>query len=717
MFSRLTKYNPLFISLFAVILVTAGTVNVIVTKKKEASQNATLAEIVEAINDNVYLPPETPFFPEKTLDYFEEVLQFTQSWSLHTNYLHRLTEGGRYEEAIQLAETIAQTATEEEVKKYIHPLLIANYVKLGLQENCACTPCIAPLRNYHFSELEHFEKAYELLKVTKSFRKPLISGYLLYPTSRLFTWRRGPLLNFLEKVLKIENGNKLPKPKKAGKKKKLAISPFQNITVKAGLEKFTEAGSAVMEDFNKDGYLDLVVINMGMNSPLRYYENDKAGGFIEKTDRAGLNGLVGGTHIVQTDYNNDGWLDIFITRGGLYGKYGLIPNSLLKNNGDGTFTDVTREAGLFTKYPSLTAVWADFNNDGWLDLFVGNDDILDLRIYSEFYLNNGDGTFRDVTMEVGLNFRNQVRSALPMDYDKDGDKDLFVFSFDQPIEIYINNYQPQDKKIHFTKAKQNLLPEQIKVHQNYFSTFFDYNNDGDTDIFYSRYMRQFNQNSEDYFTLLDNQGNDRLVYKNNGINFQADVIGLAHGDFNNDGFIDLFKTSESLQPNRMLLNNQGKGFHDVTINAGIGNYIQGNGVSLGDIDNDGDQDLYIVNGGYVFTDKACDALLENTLESSNWISLKLEGVKANRAAIGTTVEVTIIKAVETSKLYRTINVGNSLGSSSLRLNIGLGTAEKIKTIKVNWFGSDTVQIFENVGINQHYQLTEGKALVRREALD
>ena len=106
---------------------------------------------------------------------------------------------------------------------------------------------------------------------------------------------------------------------------------------------------------------------------MRYYRNNANGTFTDISDSSGLGYLTGGLHIMQTDYNNDGFKDIFVLRGGWKGKFGKQPNSLLRNNGDGTFTDVTKESGLLSFHPSQTATWADFNNDGWLDVFIGNE--------------------------------------------------------------------------------------------------------------------------------------------------------------------------------------------------------------------------------------------------------------------------------------------------------------------------------------------------------
>ena len=132
-----------------------------------------------------------------------------------------------------------------------------------------------------------------------------------------------------------------------------------------------------MEDLDNDGHLDLMISRMGVDDPVEFFRNRGDGTFERATEQAGLKGIVGGLNLVQADYDNDGCIDVFIPRGAWYHDKGQYPASLLRNNCDGTFTDVTAKAGVLNNYPSQTAVWADFNNDGLLDLFVGNEIVRD----------------------------------------------------------------------------------------------------------------------------------------------------------------------------------------------------------------------------------------------------------------------------------------------------------------------------------------------------
>ena len=173
------------------------------------------------------------------------------------------------------------------------------------------------------------------------------------------------------------------------------IGHFSDIAPFLRLDLVSLAGGSIMDDFDNDGFLDLMISAWGLHDQLRYFRNQGDGTFSERTREAGLTGITGGLQLVHADFDNDGWLDFLAVRGAWQGIDGLHPNSLVRNQGDGTFADVTEAAGLLSFHPTQTAAWADVDSDGLLDLFVGNETFPGLNDVhpGELFHNQGDGTF------------------------------------------------------------------------------------------------------------------------------------------------------------------------------------------------------------------------------------------------------------------------------------------------------------------------------------
>ena len=205
---------------------------------------------------------------------------------------------------------------------------------------------------------------------------------------------------------------------------------FANIAPALGLDTFDMCGGAVADDFDNDGYLDIVVSTWDTRGQIRYFRNNRDGTFTERTAEAGLLGLYGGLNMVQADYDNDGDVDLLVLRGAWLRANGRHPNSLLRNDGQGTFTDVTFDAGLGeAHYPSPTAAWGDYDNDGDLDLYVGNETSRALVAPSQLFRNNGDGTFTDVAEAAAVMNYRYAKAAVWGDYDGDGLQDLYVSNY------------------------------------------------------------------------------------------------------------------------------------------------------------------------------------------------------------------------------------------------------------------------------------------------
>src|SRR5690606_28735214 len=321
---------------------------------------------------------------------------------------------------------VRYTLTSAEEKK-ISILLAIAYMRLGEQENCihhhdASASCIIPIqpKGYH-QKPEGSRKAISLFEE------------FLSKDSQDYTSRW--LLNIAYMTLG-EYPSGVPEkwliPESAFESE-YPLKKFNDIAPKLGLNVNELSGGGVVDDFNNDNLLDVMVSSWFITQHIRYFINNGDGSFTEKTETAGLMDVGGGLNMVHADYNNDGFLDVLILRGAWMEHYGKQPNSLLRNNGDNTFTDVTIEAGLLSFHPTQAAVWADFNNDGWLDLFIGNESKEDNIHPCEFYINNGDGTFSNNAISAGLTVSDAndfyyVKGVTASDFNNDGWVDIYISS-------------------------------------------------------------------------------------------------------------------------------------------------------------------------------------------------------------------------------------------------------------------------------------------------
>ncbi len=505
------------------------------------------------------------------------------------------------------------------------------------------------------------------------------------------------------------------------------IKRFQNVAANVGLDRVGLAGGSIAEDFDGDGYLDIMTSSWDLKGQLQFFHNHGNGTFEDHTIAAGLTGLTSGLSIVQTDYNNDGFPDVFIPRGAWQGAAGHHPPSLLRNNGDGTFSDVTEEAGLLSFHPSQAVTWFDFNGDGWLDLFVGNESYEKEIHPCQLYRNNGDGTFTECAEQSGVATIGYIKGVTSGDFNNDGRPDLYLSNKNGPNLLFRNegpsapNGGPQSLW-RFT----NIAVEAGVTNPYYsFSTwFFDYDNDGWLDILVTGYsVRDVSDVAADYLGL-PNQGEKSKLYRNNRNGTFQDVtveagldkvllaMGSNFGDLDNDGWLDFYLGTgdpelSTLIPNRMFRNQGGQRFQDVTTSGGFGNLQKGHGVSFADIDNDGDQDVFEVVGGAFSGDRAHSVLFLNPGHHNHWITLKLEGVESNRAAIGAQICITVQTSGGQRSIYKTVGSGGSFGASPLRQEIGLGQAQSIQSITINWPSSGKLQVLSGVPMDHFYKVREG----------
>jgi tetratricopeptide (TPR) repeat protein len=487
------------------------------------------------------------------------------------------------------------------------------------------------------------------------------------------------------------------------------VGRFKDVAPAAGVNTFSMAGGVIVDDFDNDGLLDIVSSSMDMCQALHFFHNNGDGTFTDRAKQANLSDQLGGLNIIQTDYDNDGCPDILVLRGGWE-----VPQrkSLLKNNCDGTFTDVTKAAGLAEPATSSqTAVWTDVNNDGLLDLFVGNENGA-----SQLFLNNGDGTFKDISHSAGVDGVSYAKGVATADYDNDGWPDLYVSNFQGENLLYHNNHDNT-----FTEVAHDAGV--LGNGRGFAAFFFDYDNDGWPDIFVTSYFTSVDETVRTYMGLPHNVTSLKL-YRNLGNGTFHDVtrevglnkvfmpMGGNFGDFDNDGFLDIYlgtgnPSYASLVPNVLLKNVDGKKFEDVTSSSGTGELHKGHGVAFADVENNGKVDIVTEIGGATPGDRHAFRLFENPGNGNDWITLKLVGVKTNRAAIGARIHITVENAGSGPRsIYRTVGSGGSFGASPLEQHIGLGQSARIMNIEIWWPTSNTRQNFANVAANEFIQVKE-----------
>jgi tetratricopeptide (TPR) repeat protein len=487
------------------------------------------------------------------------------------------------------------------------------------------------------------------------------------------------------------------------------LGRFTDVAPAAGINLYSMSGGLIVDDFERNGLFDIVTSDFGQCAPMHYFHNNGDGTFSDRTSQAGLSDQLGGLNLIQTDYNNDGCLDILVLRGAWE-----FPQrkSLLRNNCDGTFTDVTAASGLAEPASDTqTAVWADIDNDGYLDLFVGNE-----NRPSQLFHNRGDGTFEDISHSSGVDRIAFTKGVVAADYDNDGYVDFFVSNLNGDNFLYHNNH---DKT--FTEVAKQAGVQ--KPWQSFAAWFFDYDNDGWPDLFVTSYYTSVDESVRSYLGLPANAETLKL-YKNLGNGTFRDVtaevgldkvlmpMGANFGDIDNDGFLDMYLGTGdprygSLLPNVLLHNKEGKFFTDVTASSGTGELHKGHAVAFADIDNDGDEDLLAEIGGAVPGDSHAFRLFENPGNGNDWLSLHLVGVKTNRAAIGARIKVTVQnEGKATRSIYRTVGSGGSFGASPLTQHIGLGKSARVIDLEVWWPTSNSRQNFANVTPDQFLEIKE-----------
>jgi hypothetical protein len=542
-----------------------------------------------------------------------------------------------------------------------------------------------------------------------------------------------------------------------------ASSPvmFRDVAAEAGITPILTCGTTeknyilevygsgcVWFDYNNDGYTDLYIVNGSTiqnllhpaavkNPPRNYlFRNNGDGTFSDVTHQAQVPGCGWGVGAVAADYNNDGYVDLFV--------YNFGTNILYRNNGDGTFTDVTIQAGVAGKNLvwSAGAAFGDYDKDGHLDLYVAGHIDFDLHnppqpgptcTYRDrvvrvcgprglkgsgdaLYHNNGDGTFTDFTEKAGVVDKGLGYgfAVLMEDLDGDGWPDIVVANDSSPNYFYRNKKDGTFEEIGTTAgiAYNGEGQEQ----SNMGIAVGDYDNDGWTDLFITTF-------AHDNKTLFHNDGKGIFT----DVSYPAGLgdptinyLGMATFfiDYNNDGWKDIFIVNGQLYPevdkfftderylqNPQLFANQANGkFREVSKDVGIGSMLLGGrGGAYCDYDNDGDQDILIT------TIDNRPVLLRNDggNRAGHWLQIKTEGTKSNRDGIGAWVKVV---AGDLTQYDRVRTGGSWLSGNDMRLHFGLGQRQGAERIEITW-PSGRVDQLTNVSADQIIVVREGEGQI------
>ena len=391
----------------------------------------------------------------------------------------------------------------------------------------------------------------------------------------------------------------------------------------------------------------------------------------------------------------------------------------MRNNGNNTFDDVTRSSGILSFHPTQTAAWADINKDGYPDLFIGNEFVKgEGNHYSELYINQRNGTFKEESKEYGLGeIRGYIKGVSFGDINNDLWPDLYISIMGDKNLLFKNE-----------EGKFKNISEKAGIQQpiNSFPCWFwDVNNDGFQDIFVSGYdPHNMNNLSSDFSKELQgkqvvtdkprlyiNKGDETFSDQTEayGLDKTMFAMGANFGDLDNDGYLDFYVGTgapdySTVVPNRMFLNTKGKEFREVT-SAGLFGHVQkGHGVGFADIDRDGDQEIYAVMGGAYEGDTFTNVLFQNPISENNWVIIELKGRSTNYNAIGTTIEMELDNGI---KIYHNVGTGGSFGSSSLQAELGLGSSTAVKKLIIKW-QNGAQQEFTNIAGNKKYSIIEGE---------
>lgn len=486
-----------------------------------------------------------------------------------------------------------------------------------------------------------------------------------------------------------------------------ATLSFADRAHEMGVDTFNAGKGVAVEDFDHDGYLDIVT--GGNFDTVKFYRSDRGKTFADRTEAAGLEGIKQPFVITSADYDNDGWQDLFFARP--FGNYALY-----RNNREGSFTDVTASTGLLDAKPAdhiaatWVTAWSDVDGDGDLDLFLAQwgfklplvrNLMAKPRMDSTLFLNE-NGHFVDRTREFGL--QDTVEDSYFIgasfgDYDNDDYPDLFLSSPLRNTSVLLRNIS--GKRFERTK----LIPGD---EGGFVASFIDFNHDGKLDVFWAGFTDAKTSTEQAVFGEHLNEfrsGQTRIFIQTADGKFteRADLfdlrmstMGSSFGDINNDGCYDFYLgtgTPESwfVLPNLMYLGKTAgtkcaDALTNISMLQGLGTIQKGHGIVFFDFDNDGDEDIYSSLGGMWPADKWPNQFfVNNSKTGNNWIEIRLRGRRTNYFGVGATIKV-MAENQQQQEITRYYQMDNKtgFGSAPYLAHIGVMNATRIKGVEVHW---------------------------------
>ena len=495
-----------------------------------------------------------------------------------------------------------------------------------------------------------------------------------------------------------------------------APARFTNLAPRLGIDTLSRGRGVAWTDFNKDGLYDLFAV--GIRDPHTLYRNNGDGTFTDHTDPSGLEDPRGGWAALAADYDNDGDPDLYVTRNGWAGREG---NSLYLNDGSGKFLDVAAQIGVDCPADSFTAAYADYDKDGFLDLYVANGVSLRQGSPNVLYRNLGNGRFQDVSLAARVANPGSSVGTTWGDYNGDGYPDLYVTNYGGDNALYRNRGDGTFEDV--TIASGTAGPR-----YSFITFFFDYNNDQRLDLFIASWTQDFAEviqsrgesgdlDPERRLALLRNNGDGTFtdVTAEAGLARNSGAMSAGYFDLDNDGYLDILvgnggPTMDRYEPDVGFHNQADGTFLEISRSAGLANIGKTHGIAGHDFDRDGYIDVYTAVGGQEIGDRQANGFFRNQGGKNHWLTIRLVGTESNRDAVGAKVTVWTKGQLR----FQEVAIGTGFGcTNSLPLEFGLGAYTEANRVEIVWPAGGK-QTLLDVSADQFIVVTEGEEEYRKE---